>query len=75
MLTAGSHLRISDLAPEKGRGAEKQATNKSKQQKPNSKAGWLVGHRANLWNLRTRHTSLKEELTKQLPLKDRKKNW
>jgi hypothetical protein len=32
-----------------------------------------VGHRADLWNLRTSHTSLREELTKQLPLKDRKK--
>jgi hypothetical protein len=32
-----------------------------------------VGHRADLQNLRTRHTSLREELTKQLLLKDRKK--
>jgi hypothetical protein len=32
-----------------------------------------VGHTADLWNLRTSHTSLREELTKQLPLKDRKK--
>jgi hypothetical protein len=36
-------------------------------------AGWLVGYRADLQNLRTNHTSLREELTKQLPLKDRKK--
>jgi hypothetical protein len=35
-------------------------------------AGWLVGYRANLQNLTT-HTSLREELTKQLPLKDREK--
>jgi hypothetical protein len=34
-----------------------------------------VGHRADLRNLRTSHTSLREELTKQLPLKDRKNNW
>jgi hypothetical protein len=41
--------------------------------KLNSKEGWLVDHRADLWNLRTSHTSLREELTKQLPLKDREK--
>jgi hypothetical protein len=35
--------------------------------------GWLVGHRADLWNLRTSHTSLREDLTKQLLLKDREK--
>jgi hypothetical protein len=35
--------------------------------------GWLVGYRADLWNLRTSHTSLREELTKQLPVKDRRK--
>jgi hypothetical protein len=29
-----------------------------------------VGHRADLWNLTTKHTSLREELTKQLPLKE-----
>jgi hypothetical protein len=32
-----------------------------------------MGYRADLWNLRTSHTSLREELTKQMPLKDRKK--
>jgi hypothetical protein len=32
-----------------------------------------VGHRAELQNLVTRYTSLREELNKQLPLKDRKK--
>jgi hypothetical protein len=32
-----------------------------------------VGYRADLGNLRTSHTSLREELTKQPPLKDRKK--
>jgi hypothetical protein len=42
-------------------------------EKPNSKAGWLVGYRADQ-NLRTSHTPLKEEMTKQLQLKDRKKN-
>jgi hypothetical protein len=31
-----------------------------------------VGYRANLWNLRTSHTSLREELTKQLMLKEKK---
>jgi hypothetical protein len=35
--------------------------------------GQLVGYRADLWPLRTSHTSLREELTKQLPLKDRRK--
>jgi hypothetical protein len=32
-----------------------------------------VGRRADLWNLKTSHISLKEELTKQLPLIDRNK--
>jgi hypothetical protein len=32
-----------------------------------------MGHRADLWNLKMRHISIKEKLTKQLPLKDRKK--
>jgi hypothetical protein len=32
-----------------------------------------VGHIADLWNLRKSHTSLREELTKQLLMKDRKK--
>jgi hypothetical protein len=35
----------------------------------------LVGYRADLWNLRTNHTSLREDLTKKLPLKDRDKSW
>jgi hypothetical protein len=35
-----------------------------------------MSYRADLQNLRTSHISLKEELTKQLLLKDReKKNW
>jgi hypothetical protein len=34
-----------------------------------------VGHRVDLRNLRTSHSSLREELTKQLLLKDRKENW
>jgi hypothetical protein len=56
--------------------AKKQAPNKPTQQKPNSKAGWLVGQKDDLQNLRTSHTSLREEMTKQLLLKDRKKkNW
>jgi hypothetical protein len=37
--------------------------------KTQSKAGWLVGYRADYQS----HTSLREELTKQLPLKHRKK--
>jgi hypothetical protein len=37
------------------------------------KAGWLINHRAEFQNLRRSHTSLREELTKQVPLKDRKK--
>jgi hypothetical protein len=36
-------------------------------------AGQLVGYRADLWNLRTSHTSLREKLTKQLLLKGRRK--
>jgi hypothetical protein len=32
-----------------------------------------VGYRADLWNLRTSHTSLREDLTEQLLLKDRRK--
>jgi hypothetical protein len=45
-------------------------------EKPNSKAGRLVGYRADLRNLRISHTSLREELTKELLLKDKKKkNW
>jgi hypothetical protein len=34
-----------------------------------------MGHRADLWNVETRITLLREELTKQLLLKDRKKNY
>jgi hypothetical protein len=33
------------------------------------------GPQSYIQNLRTIHTSLKEELIKQLPLKDREKNW
>jgi hypothetical protein len=39
--------------PEKGGEAKKQAPSKPTQQKPNSKAGWLVGYRADLWNQST----------------------
>jgi hypothetical protein len=52
--------------------AKKQVPSKPTQQKPNSKAGWLVGYRADFQNLRTNHTSLRGELTKQLPLKEEK---
>jgi hypothetical protein len=41
--------------------------------KTHSKTGWLVGYRADLQNLRPSHTSLREELTKELLLKDRRK--
>jgi hypothetical protein len=34
-----------------------------------------LNHRADLQDLRTSHTSLREEQTKQLLLKDRKNNW
>jgi hypothetical protein len=64
---------ISDPDPEKGQEAKKQAPNKPTQKKHSSKSGWLVGHRDDLQNLGTSHTSLREELTKQLPLKDREK--
>jgi hypothetical protein len=37
----------------KGGEAKKQAPSKPTQQKPNFKAGQLVGYRADLWNLRT----------------------
>jgi hypothetical protein len=65
MLTAGGEVK-------------KQAPSKQAQQKPNSKAGQLVDYRA---HSRTKgqhtnlncHTSLREQLTKQLPLKDRRK--
>jgi hypothetical protein len=75
MLTAKSQLM--DLWPcprERAQGKET-APNKPTQWKPNSKAGQLVGHWADLQNLRTSHTLLREELTKQLTLKDKKKNW
>jgi hypothetical protein len=76
MLTAGSWLM--DLWPwprERGQG-KKQTPNKPTQRIPNSKAGCLVGHRADIGNSRTSHISLKEEMTKQLLLKDRKKkSW
>jgi hypothetical protein len=43
------------------------------QHSENPTPGWLVGYRADLQNLRTSHTSLREELTKQLQLKYTKK--
>jgi hypothetical protein len=55
----GAYWWISELAQEKRGEAKKQASNKPTQQKPNSKAGWLVGHRADLQNLRTSHTPLR----------------
>jgi hypothetical protein len=76
MLTAGSQLTGSLTLPQrKGTQQRNKPPGKPIQRKPNSKARWLVNHRADLQNLRTSHTSLKEELTKQLPLEDRKKNW
>jgi hypothetical protein len=53
MLTAGSSCQITNLAPEKGGKANKQVPSKPTQQKPNSKAGQLVGYRADIQNLRT----------------------
>jgi hypothetical protein len=41
------------LAPEKWVEANKQAPSKPTQEKPNFRAGWLLGYRADLWNLRT----------------------
>jgi hypothetical protein len=55
---------ISDLAPEKVYEAKKQAPNKPTQENPNLKPGQLVGHIADLWNLSTSHTSLREKQTK-----------
>jgi hypothetical protein len=49
----GAGWQITELAPEKGGKAKKQATSKQAQQKPNSKAEQLVSYRADLWNLRT----------------------
>jgi hypothetical protein len=53
---------------------KKQAPSKPTQRKSISKGGQLVNHRADLWNLRTSHTSLRKKLAKQLLLKDGKKN-
>jgi hypothetical protein len=53
MLKQRTSLQISDLAPEKGGEAKKQAPNKQTHQKPNTKTGWLVCYRTVLWNLRT----------------------
>jgi hypothetical protein len=52
-----SITQISHLAPEKGDEAKKQAPSKQTQRKINSKAGLMVNHRADLWNLKTRHTT------------------
>jgi hypothetical protein len=70
--------RISDLAPEKGGEAKKQVPNKPTQKKSNSKQdGWRVIELFfGSWGQYTNsncQTSLREELTKQLPLKDRGK--
>jgi hypothetical protein len=60
MLTSGGRLTDHWPCPrERGQGKET-----SPQRKPNSKAGWMVGYRADLLNLRISHTSLREELTK-----------
>jgi hypothetical protein len=78
----GADWQIPAPAPEKGGKEKKQAPSNQAQWKPNSKAGQLVGYRADLWKLRTAYKPklphpLREVLTKQLPLKDRKKkkNW
>jgi hypothetical protein len=52
-LTTGAGWWITHLAPEKGGKAKKQTPSKPTQWKSNSKAGWLVGYRAHLQNLRT----------------------
>jgi hypothetical protein len=77
-LAARAHWGITDLAPEKGGKAKKQALSNQAQWKPSSKAGQLVDNRADLgtWGQHTNlngHMSLREELTKQLPLKDKRK--
>jgi hypothetical protein len=59
--------------PEKGGEAKKQAPSEPTQRKPNSKARWLVGCRTDLQNMRTSHTSQREELTNQLLLKTEEK--
>jgi hypothetical protein len=74
----GANWQITDLAPGKGGEVKKQTSSKQAQQKVNSKAGQLVDCRADLqnWGQHTNlncHTSLREELTKQLLLKDRRK--
>jgi hypothetical protein len=66
------------LPQRKGDKAKKQGTSKQAQPKPNSKAGQLVGYIADLQDLRTTkslnyHTQLRENLTKQLSLKDRRR--
>jgi hypothetical protein len=52
-LTAGGRLTHHWPFPEKWGEAKKQGPSKLTQWKPNSKAGWLVSHRADFWNLRT----------------------
>jgi hypothetical protein len=76
----GADWQIPAPAPEKGGKEKKQAPSNQAQWKPNSKAGQLVGYRADsgTWGQCTSlncHTSLSEELTKQLPLKDRREKW
>jgi hypothetical protein len=67
-----------NLPPEKRGEAKKQAPSKQAQWKPSSITGQLVDYKADsgIWGQYTNlncHTSLREELTKQLPLKDRRK--
>jgi hypothetical protein len=74
----GADWQIPAPAPEKGGKEKKQAPSNQAQWKPNSKAGQLVGYRADLWKLRTAYKPklphpLREVLTKQLPLKEKKK--
>jgi hypothetical protein len=56
MLTAGSWLTDLWPCPRERRWGKKQAPSNQAQSKPNSKAGWLMGYRADLQNMRTSHT-------------------
>jgi vancomycin resistance protein YoaR len=74
----GASRRITDLATEKGDESKKQAPSNQAQWKPNSKSEQLVGYRTDFgtWGQHTNlncYNPLREELTKQLPLKDKRK--
>jgi hypothetical protein len=75
MLTAGGWLTITDLDPEKWDKTKKQGPSKQAQWKTQFKsktAGGLQKLMPEHTNLNCQ-TSLRDELTKQLPLKDRRK--